>query len=133
MQILYLELHLPVNGDTNTSKPLRTLGPSRHSRGNRLKSSFSTNKDVLEKLKSFHSLPGLILEWRRISGALTKQVFSLQKEKVWSAQLEMYRIHGECQLHTATGRVSMMEPNLQSVPKDFDITLPGKYFCCFAR
>nr|KAG5691719.1 hypothetical protein BaRGS_010222 [Batillaria attramentaria] len=123
-QVLYLELQLPVNGDPSASKPTRTLGPSRRAKG-RQKSAFSTSKDILEKLKPYHPLPGVILEWRRISSALTKHVYPLQKEKAWSERLGMHRMFGECQLHTATGRVSMSEPNLQNIPKDFDITMPG--------
>ena len=38
--------------------------------------------------------------------------------------LSMFRIYTDCQLHSATGRVSLSEPNLQNVPKDFDIVLP---------
>ncbi|WAR06887.1 DPOLQ-like protein [Mya arenaria] len=85
---------------------------------------YSTSKDILEKLRKLHPLPGLILEWRRITNALTKTVFPLQREKVRCDWLDMERIYGDCQLHTATGRVSMTEPNLQNVPKDFDIMLP---------
>ncbi|KAL8575274.1 hypothetical protein ACOMHN_001819 [Nucella lapillus] len=120
------ELHLPVNGDPSATKPVRTLGPSRRRQAprGRQKSAFSTSKDILEKLKPFHPLPALILEWRRISNALTKHVYPLQKEKVYSDRLGMFRIYSESQLHTATGRVSMMEPNLQNVPKDFDIVMP---------
>ena len=72
------------------------------------------------------SLPGVILEWRRISNALTKHVYPLQKEKAFNGRVAMPRIFSQCQLHTATGRVSMMEPNLQNVPRDFEITLPGR-------
>ena len=124
-QILYLELQLPVNGDPSAAKPTRTLGPSRRAPRGRQKSTFSTSKDILEKLKAYHRLPGVILEWRRISNALTKHVYPLQKEKAFNGRVAMPRIFSQCQLHTATGRVSMMEPNLQNVPRDFEITLPG--------
>ena len=68
---------------------------------------------------------GLILEWRRISNALSKVVFPLQKEKQLHPALDMFRIYGWCQTHTATGRVTMSEPNLQNIPKDFDVQMPG--------
>ena len=70
--------------------------------------------------------PGLILEWRRISSALSKVVFPLQEEKQLHPGLDMYRIYGWCQTHTATGRVTMSEPNLQNIPKDFDVQMPGR-------
>lgn len=88
---------------------------------------YSTAKDVLEKLRPLHPLPGLILEWRRITNALSKVIFPLQNAKVLHKRLNMYRIYGNCEFHTATGRVTMAEPNLQNVPKDFDIQLPGEH------
>ncbi|KAA0720083.1 DNA polymerase theta [Triplophysa tibetana] len=81
-------------------------------------------EDVLEKLKPLHLLPGVILEWRRITNALTKVVFPLQREKKWNSKLKMDRIHPISQSHTATGRVSFTEPNIQNVPKDFEIQMP---------
>ena len=72
-------------------------------------------------------LAGLILEWRRISSALSKVVFPLQKEKAHHPMLNMFRIYGLCQTHTATGRVTMSEPNLQNIPRNFDIQLPGSF------
>lgn len=98
------------------------MGARKSGRG---QSQLSTAKDTLEKLKAFHALPGLLLEWRRISSALTKVVFPLQKEKVYCSRVSMYRIFGESSFHTATGRVTMCEPNLQNIPKDFEIQLPG--------
>ncbi|XP_077575517.1 DNA polymerase theta isoform X1 [Stigmatopora nigra] len=124
-EVLYLELHLPPNGDVDASKSKKTLGSTRRGRGRvRLGKQFSTAKDVLEKLRPLHPLPGVILEWRRITNALTKVVFPLQREKQYHNTLAMDRIYPIAQTHTATGRVGFTEPNLQNVPKDFDIDMP---------
>ncbi|XP_067353215.1 DNA polymerase theta isoform X2 [Channa argus] len=124
-QVLFLELHLPANGDVGGSKSKKTLGYTRRGGGRvRLGKQFSTTKDILEKLCPMHPLPGVILEWRRITNALTKVVFPLQREKQYHPTLAMDRIYPISQTHTATGRVSFTEPNIQNVPKDFDIYMP---------
>ncbi len=76
---------------------------------------------------TLYFFPGLVLEWRRINSSLSKVVFPLQKEKVFHRGLEMDRIYGTCQTHTATGRVTMSEPNLQNIPKDFQIDITGEF------
>ncbi|KAJ8405900.1 hypothetical protein AAFF_G00313370 [Aldrovandia affinis] len=126
-EVLFLELKLPPNGDLNGLKNKKTLGYARRTGdGTRVKlaKQFSTAKDVLEKLKPLHPLPGVILEWRRITNAMTKVVFPLQREKRWHPLLDMERIYPVSQTHTATGRVSFTEPNIQNVPKDFEIQMP---------
>src|SRR6218665_3098255 len=127
-QVLFAELRLPPTGDP--SAPVKTLGTTNRGKASRgrQKQSFSTSKDILEKLKSLHPLPMLLLEWRRISSALTKVVFPLQKEKSYNANLDMFRIYGKSDFQTSTGRVTMHEPNLQNIPKDFKIAMPGIYF-----
>ncbi len=57
-QVLYGELRLPPSGDV-AAPAVKTLGPARRppARG-RAKSQLSTAKDVLEKLKKLHPLPG---------------------------------------------------------------------------
>ena len=39
----------------------------------------------------------------------------------------MYRIYSTCSIHTATGRITMHEPNLQTIRKDFSLELEGKH------
>ncbi|NXP59907.1 DPOLQ polymerase, partial [Chloropsis cyanopogon] len=106
-EVLFLELKLPQNGDVKVQGNKKTLGYTRRAaaRGNRVRLSkqFSTTKDVLEKLKTLHPLPGLILEWRRINNAITKVVFPLQREKRLNSALGMERIYPISQTHTATG------------------------------
>ncbi|XP_062590732.1 DNA polymerase theta-like, partial [Saccostrea cucullata] len=122
-QVLFIELQLPVNGDPSSlGQPTRPNRRAPTGRRGRQKTQFSTSKDVLEKLRPYHPLAGILLEWRRISGALTKVVFALQKEKVYVERLKMYRICTDVQYFSATGRVSLSEPNLQNVPKDFQIS-----------
>lgn len=127
-EVLFLELKLPQNGDVKVQGNKKTLGYTRRTsiKGNRVRLSkqFSTTKDVLEKLKPLHPLPGLILEWRRINNAISKVVFPLQREKRFNSALGMERIYPVSQTHTATGRVSFAEPNIQNVPRDFEIEMP---------
>ncbi|KAM8770792.1 DNA polymerase theta [Rhynchonycteris naso] len=127
-EVLFLELKLPPNGEIENQGSKKTLGSTR--RGNdrgrkpRLGKRFSTSKDVLNKLKALHPLPGLILEWRRITNAITRVVFPLQRERRVNPFLGMERIYPISQSHTATGRITFTEPNIQNVPRDFEITMP---------
>ncbi|XP_027749930.1 DNA polymerase theta isoform X1 [Empidonax traillii] len=127
-EVLFLELKLPQNGDVKVQGNKKTLGYTRRAtaKGNRIRLSkqLSTTKDVLEKLKTLHPLPGLILEWRRINNAITKVVFPLQREKQLNSALGMERIYPVAQTHTATGRITFIEPNIQNVPRDFEIEMP---------
>ncbi|XP_040606761.1 DNA polymerase theta isoform X2 [Mesocricetus auratus] len=127
-QVLFLELKLPPNGEMKIQGSKKTLGSTRRGNENghklRLGRRFSTSKDVLNKLKAFHPLPGLILEWRRISNAITKVVFPLQREKRMNPFLRMERLYPVSQSHTATGRITFTEPNIQNVPRDFEIKMP---------
>ncbi|RUS83890.1 hypothetical protein EGW08_008371 [Elysia chlorotica] len=126
-KILYSELKLPINGDPSLEPRLSNGRGRGGRRGCRSGSALmgSTSKEVLEKLTKFHPLPALILEWRRISSALTKSLFALQRTARHCLRLNMPRVFGDCQIFTATGRVSMAEPNIQNIPKDFAIELPG--------
>ncbi|XP_016961333.1 DNA polymerase theta [Drosophila biarmipes] len=73
----------------------------------------TTSRQVLEKLDSPISL--LILGHRKLAGLLAKSIQPLLK------CCQSGRIHGQSITFTATGRISMTEPNLQNVAKDFAI------------
>ncbi|XP_020280353.1 DNA polymerase theta isoform X2 [Pseudomyrmex gracilis] len=72
----------------------------------------STSKSVLEKCDN--PISSLIILWRKLNATKTKMIYPL----LHLAQKEP-RIRGNCITCTMTGRVSMHEPNLQNVPKDF--------------
>lgn len=113
--VLFVDLALPCNGNTES---LRTTRNSKsHAKH------FRTSKDVLEKLMKYHRLPKLILEWRRINSTLTKVVYPVQRKKSHIKSLSMYRVYCESQFHTCTGRVTFSEPNIQNVPKEFDVKI----------
>ncbi|XP_033029736.1 DNA polymerase theta, partial [Lacerta agilis] len=127
-EVLFLEQKLPFNGESKLQRGKKTLGYTGRKIANgkiaKLGKQFSTTKDVLEKLRALHPLPGLILEWRKITNAMTKVVFPLQREKRLNPVLGMERIYPVSQTHSATGRISFREPNIQNVPKDFEIEMP---------
>lgn len=114
-RVLFVHLALPCNGNTESSRTTRNKAKT--------KQHFRTSKDVLEKLVKYHRLPKLILEWRRINSALTKVVYPMQRKKCYVQPFSMHRIFCESQFHTSTGRVTFMEPNIQNVPKEFDVKI----------
>lgn len=74
-----------------------------------------TSRQILEKLDS--PISQLILSYRKLSMLLSKNMQPLLK------CCQDNRVHGQSITYTATGRISMTEPNLQNVAKDFEVEL----------
>lgn len=76
------------------------------------KTGYSTNADVLEKLRSHHPIVEHILEYRQLTKLNSTYVEGLTKVIAPDG-----RIHTSFQnTVTATGRLSSIEPNLQNIP-----------------
>lgn len=76
------------------------------------KRGYSTNAEVLEKLKPYHPIIPLILEYRQLTKLKSTYVDGLTKVIGPDG-----RIHTSFQnTVTATGRLSSVEPNLQNIP-----------------
>lgn len=78
----------------------------------------STAKNVLEKLDL--PIANCIMTWRTLS----KTIANIQP---MTKLAKNGRIHGNSFSLTQTGRISMYEPNLQNVTKDFDINFKGEF------
>lgn len=76
------------------------------------KTGYSTNADVLEKLRPHHAIIGHILEYRQLTKLNSTYVEGLTRVIAPDG-----RIHTSFQnTVTATGRLSSVEPNLQNIP-----------------
>lgn len=76
------------------------------------KSGYSTNAEVLEKLKNYHPIIPLILEYRKLGKLIGTYVDGLI-----AAADKDGKVHTSFkQAATATGRLSSAEPNLQNIP-----------------
>jgi DNA polymerase-1 len=76
------------------------------------KTGFSTDSEVLVKLKEFSDIPALILEFRELEKLLSTYV-KVIPEIVWRDG----RVHSHFNLNiAATGRLSSVNPNLQNIP-----------------
>ena len=81
------------------------------------KTGYSTNADVLEKLKNKHPIISAIMDYRMLTKLKSTYADGLLKEI-----REDGRIHTTFQnLVTATGRLSSTEPNLQNIPVRTDL------------
>ena len=76
------------------------------------KSGYSTDADVMEKLRPYHPIISEILEYRKVA-----KLKSTYCEGLLAAADERGRVHTSFkQALTATGRLSSTEPNLQNIP-----------------
>ena len=80
--------------------------------GKKTKTGYSTNAEILEKLRKYHPIIDDILDYRQVTKLKSTYVDGLLK----SADCE-----GKChttfkQTGTATGRLSSVNPNLQNIP-----------------
>ena len=81
------------------------------------KTGYSTNADVLEKLKTKHPIIPAIMDYRMLTKLKSTYADGLMKEI-----RDDGRIHTTFQnLVTATGRLSSTEPNLQTIPVRTDL------------
>ncbi len=81
------------------------------------KTGYSTNADVLEKLKDKHPIIPAIMDYRMLSKLKSTYADGLMKQIGLDG-----RIHTTFQnLVTATGRLSSAEPNLQNIPVRTDL------------
>ena len=81
------------------------------------KTGYSTNADVLEKLKNKHPIISAIMDYRMLT-----KLKSTYADGLIKAIGEDGRIHTTFQnLVTATGRLSSTEPNLQNIPVRTDL------------
>ena len=82
------------------------------------KSGYSTDGDVLEKLREEHPVIEKLLEYRQLTKLNSKYVEGMKPY----INPKTKRIHSFFhQTITATGRISSTEPNLQNIPTRFDL------------
>lgn len=80
--------------------------------GKKTKTGYSTNVDVLNKLRDVHPIVGYVLEYRQVAKLKSTYADGLSTFICGDG-----RIHGTFnQTITATGRISSTEPNLQNIP-----------------
>lgn len=85
--------------------------------GKKTKTGYSTNAEVLEKLRYEHPVVELILEYRTLA-----KVKSTYCDGLLKVVEEDGRIHSSFnQTETRTGRISSTEPNLQNIPVRTDV------------
>lgn len=122
MQKQYEErIYTLAGGEFNINSP-RQLGEVLFDRlklpaAKKTKTGYSTNAEVLEKLRPYHPIIDEVLEYRKVAKLIGTYVEGLLK-----VADDGGRIHTNFkQTGTATGRLSSAEPNLQNIPIRTDL------------
>ena len=80
--------------------------------GKKTKTGYSTNADILEKLRGEYAIVDYVLKWRQYSKLRSTYVDGLLKTVGEDGRIHtVYK-----QTETRTGRISSTEPNLQNIP-----------------
>ncbi|XP_022657138.1 DNA polymerase theta-like isoform X3 [Varroa destructor] len=79
-----------------------------------------SSKTILLKLAEEDPLPQWIVDARKIASILTKDMFPVLRAKVYHSGLGQHRIYTSSSPYTATGRMALNEPNLQSMARNFN-------------
>jgi DNA polymerase I len=80
--------------------------------GKKTKTGYSTNAEVLEKLKRHHPIIELVLNYRQLSKLLSTYIEGLRPHIMADGKIHTIYM----QALTTTGRLSSVEPNLQNIP-----------------
>lgn len=117
LQSLEKQIHELVGENFNIASP-KQLGAILFEKlklpaGKKTKTGYSTDSDVLEKLKSHHPVAEKILEYRELAKLKSTYVDALTQ----LIKPETGRVHTSFrQAFTSTGRLSSVNPNLQNIP-----------------
>ena len=85
--------------------------------GKKTKTGYSTNAEILEKLRPYHTIVADILDYRQVT-----KLKSTYTDGLLKVADEDGRVHSTFkQTGTATGRLSSTEPNLQNIPVRTDL------------
>jgi DNA polymerase-1 len=115
------EIYELAGGAFNINSP-QQLGPILFDKlalpsSKKTKTGYSTNHDVLEKLRPYHPIINLILEYRTMTKL--KSTYADGLLNTISEDGKIYSTFN--QVITTTGRISSTEPNLQNIPIKMDI------------
>ncbi|CAN8007195.1 unnamed protein product [Ixodes pacificus] len=115
-----LALHSPRDVSQAVRRRLAHLAEARGLLGT---SSRPLTRAQLESLAALDPLPRLVLDWRKVHAVLNRSLVPAARSGVPCPELGMVRVHPRSEPHSATGRVSLREPNLQAVARDFEVAL----------
>jgi hypothetical protein len=81
----------------------------------------SVSKASLIELGRIHPLPRVVVEFRKVSAIIQTIICPLLQASTFHVS-GVERIAGECEFRNATGRVNIVQPNLQHIPRPFSLS-----------
>lgn len=83
-----------------------------------------TNSEILTILSKYHPFPKLVQDFRRIGKALDA-LQAVNTHARFNDRLNMMRVIGQCDFWQLTGRVSMSDPDLFLINRNFTVHIPA--------